>query len=77
MTHGPTPRAAKDGCNPRGETPVDGLKWSKVRSALGLSIRDMAEQTGINRGDLSKIERGIACPTPKQAARILALSRPA
>jgi hypothetical protein len=35
----------------------------------------MAELTGINRGDLSKIEHGQACPTPKQAARILALRR--
>jgi DNA-binding transcriptional regulator YiaG len=77
MTHGRGTRTAANGCNPRQATGIDGLQWSDIRKALGLSIRDMAEATGINRGDLSKIEHGRACPTPKQAARILALSRPA
>ncbi|HET7029138.1 MAG TPA: helix-turn-helix transcriptional regulator [Candidatus Limnocylindrales bacterium] len=36
-----------------------------------MSIRELAELTGINRGDLSKIENGIQAPTPDQARRIL------
>lgn len=75
-THEPTRRPSRQGCNPAGATDLRHLRWSDVRSTLGLSIRDMAEATGINRGDLSKIERGQLSPTPWQAARILALRRP-
>lgn len=76
ITHEPTRRRARDGCNPGEATDLGHLRWSDIRPALGLSIRDMAEATGINRGDLSKIERGQLSPTPWQAARILALRRP-
>lgn len=75
ITHGPTARPARNGCNPGDATSVRHLRWSDVREHLGLSIREMAEATGINRGDLSKIERGQACPTPYQAAQILALRK--
>lgn len=71
MTHEATPGLSANGCNPAGATP-DGLRhWSDARGLLGVSIREFAELAGINRGDLSKIENGIAAPTPDQARRIL------
>jgi transcriptional regulator with XRE-family HTH domain len=40
--------------------------------AVGLSIRDLAERTGINRGRLSIIERGVL-PTADEVRRIIAV----
>lgn len=71
ITHAAGSRSGANGCNPRGGTSVRGLKWSDLREAAGLSIRDFSNLTGINRGDLPKIERGQACPTPYQAIQIL------
>lgn len=71
MTHDATPRLSNHGCNPRAATPERLRHWSDARALLGVTIRGMAELTGINRGDLSKIENGIAAPTPDQARRIL------
>lgn len=45
--------------------------FRQLRRATGLSIRDLATRTGINRGRLSIIERGVM-PTPEEAARIVA-----
>jgi transcriptional regulator with XRE-family HTH domain len=47
--------------------------WGQLRARDGWSIRELAERTGINRGDLSKFERGRGCPTPDQARRLLAV----
>jgi DNA-binding transcriptional regulator YiaG len=71
MTHGAGARTSANGCNPRGTTLAKDLKWSDLRRQLALSIRDFSDLTGINRGDLSKIERGQACPTPFQATAIM------
>jgi transcriptional regulator with XRE-family HTH domain len=46
--------------------------WGKARAGRGWSIRELADRTGINRGDISKFERGRGCPTPDQARRLLA-----
>jgi len=43
----------------------------QIREAAGLSIRDVENLTGINRGRLSIIERGDP-PTDDEARRILA-----
>jgi transcriptional regulator with XRE-family HTH domain len=57
-------------------TPAATLKlrpgWGAIRATSGLSLRAFEARTGINRGELSRIERGLACPTPDQARRILA-----
>lgn len=45
--------------------------WRALRSERGYSLRELQDATGINRGDLSKIERGRLIPTPGQAAAIL------
>ena len=50
--------------------------FRQLRRASGLSIRALSERTGINRGRLSIIERGVL-PTPDEARRIIeALSGP-
>jgi predicted transcriptional regulator len=46
-------------------------EWGRPRGALGWSLRDLAEKTGINAGELSRIERGRSCPSRDQARRIL------
>jgi len=43
----------------------------QLRLAAGLTIREMERRTGINRGRLSIIERGVT-PTDEEAAAILA-----
>jgi transcriptional regulator with XRE-family HTH domain len=40
-----------------------------------MSLRDLEDLTGINRGDLSKIERGHG-PTPPQARRLILIFGP-
>ena len=48
----------------------------QVRLAAGLTIRELERRTGINRGRLSIIERGVS-PTDEESAAILAaLQRP-
>jgi transcriptional regulator with XRE-family HTH domain len=41
-----------------------------MREGVGLSIRDLELRTGINRGRLSIIERGVTA-SPDETARIL------
>jgi len=65
--HGPPSR-----CNAPQREPVAPLTaWGRPRGVAGWSLRELARRTGINPGELSKIERGLACPTPDQAWRIL------
>jgi transcriptional regulator with XRE-family HTH domain len=46
--------------------------WRELRKATGLTIRQLEELTGINRGELSRIEGSRTCPTPEQARKLLA-----
>lgn len=62
-----------NGCNPRQREPrAPETEWGAPRAATGWSIREFAERTGINRGDLSRIERGRMCPSREQARVLLA-----
>jgi predicted transcriptional regulator len=45
--------------------------WGRPRRALGWSLREMAERTGVGAPDLSRIDSGRAAPTPDQARAIL------
>lgn len=47
----------------------------KLRTAAGLSIRDLSEMTGINRGRLSIIERGVIATTEETALILDALTK--
>ena len=46
----------------------------QLRVAAGLTIRELERRTGLNRGRLSIIERGVT-PTDAEAAAILAALR--
>ena len=45
--------------------------WHDYRVKAGLSIRQLEEATGINRGEISRIEQRRSSPTPIQALRLL------
>jgi len=45
--------------------------WRKARVEAGVSLRGLEARTGINRGRLSMIERGLP-PSPTEASKILA-----
>lgn len=45
--------------------------WRQLRERRGLSIRELERRTGVNRGRLSMIERGLPA-SPDEAARIVA-----
>lgn len=48
----------------------------RMRTEAGVSIRDLEKRTGLNRGRLSIIERGVE-PTPDELRAIMAaLSQP-
>lgn len=44
--------------------------WRTARIEAGVSLRGLESRTGINRGRLSVIERGVP-PTPEEARKIL------
>ena len=46
----------------------------QIRMAAGLSLREVEKRTGINRGRLSIIERGVT-PTDEESTKILAALR--
>jgi hypothetical protein len=50
--------------------------WRQLRVDAGLSLRALETRTGINRGRLSMIERGLA-PSPDEALAILYALNPA
>lgn len=52
-----------------------GHAWSDERVALGLSIRDLERLSGVNRGDLSRIEGGRLIPTSEQWNAVMAALR--
>lgn len=45
--------------------------WRGMREVRGLSLRELEERIGLNRGLLSRIEHGFG-PTPDQARALLA-----
>jgi transcriptional regulator with XRE-family HTH domain len=44
--------------------------WRQMRTAKGISLRELEARTGINRGRLSVIERGLPA-SPGEAQKIL------
>jgi transcriptional regulator with XRE-family HTH domain len=47
----------------------DQVPWRELRTSARLSLRDLEARTGINRGRLSIIERGVQ-PTPDEERSI-------
>lgn len=56
-------------------SPRASASWRDRRIEAGLTIRQLEELSGLNRGLLSSIERGRACATPDQAEAILTVCR--
>lgn len=47
--------------------------WRKQRTAAGLSLREVARRSGLNRGTISRIERGWPATSAQAAALLRAL----
>ena len=54
------------------ETPAVGVRVRALREAMGLSLRDLAERSGVSAPMLSQVERGETSPTLAVAGRIAA-----
>jgi transcriptional regulator with XRE-family HTH domain len=54
------------------DTPAVGTRIRALREAMGLSLRDLAERSGVSAPMLSQVERGETSPTLAVAARIAA-----
>jgi XRE family transcriptional regulator, regulator of sulfur utilization len=52
------------------ETPAVGVRIRALREAMGLSLRDLADRSGVSAPMLSQVERGETSPTLAVAARI-------
>src|SRR5213592_466274 len=52
------------------ETPAVGIRVRALREAMGLSLRDLAERSGVSAPMLSQVERGETSPTLQVASRI-------
>jgi XRE family transcriptional regulator, regulator of sulfur utilization len=55
-----------------GDLPVVGSRIRALREAMDLSLRDLAERSGVSAPMLSQVERGTTSPTLAIAARIAA-----
>src|SRR3954465_11545365 len=53
-------------------TPAVGPRIRALRGAMGLSLRDLAERSGVSAPMLSQVERGETIPTLQIASRIAA-----
>ncbi len=65
-----TGASAAEGTSP--ETVAVGERVRQLREALGFSLRDLAERTGVSAPMLSQVERGETSPTLAVAGRIAA-----
>ena len=52
------------------EIPATGPRVKALREAMGLSLRDLAERSGVSAPMLSQVERGETSPTLSVAAKI-------
>ena len=65
ITYGPVAAVAS-------QTPPVGARVRALREAMGLSLRDLAERSGVSAPMLSQVERGETSPTLAIAERIAA-----
>src|SRR3954467_7709291 len=54
------------------DAPAVGVRIKALREAMGLSLRDLAERSGVSAPMLSQVERGETSPTLAVASRIAA-----
>ena len=67
-----TATATSDGARHDVAPAVRGARIRSLREAMGLSLRELAERTGVSAPMLSQVERGETSPTLAVAARIAA-----
>lgn len=48
-----------------------GFLWGPRRTALGMSLRELEEATGIYRGFLSRMENGVMIPTGGEFEKVM------
>lgn len=53
---------------------IEQMSWRQLRQQKGMSLRELERRTGINRGRLSVIERGLPA-SPAEAMTIVAVLR--
>ena len=64
--------SARNGTEPEAGTEALGARVRALREAMDLSLRDLAERSGVSAPMLSQVERGETSPTLAVAARIAA-----
>ncbi len=64
--------ATTKGSAPQAAVPTVGPRMRALREAMGLSLRDLAEHSGVSAPMLSQVERGETSPTLAVAAKIAA-----
>jgi transcriptional regulator with XRE-family HTH domain len=71
LTENAKPAAARSSVGPADPSNV-GLRVRALREAMGYSLRDLAERSGVSAPMLSQVERGETSPTIVVAAKIAA-----
>src|SRR5919106_4992995 len=64
--------SARNGTEPEAGTEALGARVKSLREAMDLSLRDLAERSGVSAPMLSQVERGETSPTLAVAGRIAA-----
>jgi transcriptional regulator with XRE-family HTH domain len=68
----PTPTKTQNGAAFPADAIAVGARVHSLREAMGLSLRDLAERSGVSAPMLSQVERGETSPTLAVAAKIAA-----
>lgn len=66
------PTTADTAVKPAAPAPAVGPRVKALREAMGLSLRDLSERSGVSAPMLSQVERGETSPTLASAAKIAA-----
>jgi transcriptional regulator with XRE-family HTH domain len=72
ITYGTVKIAAPDMANGEAAFAGVGARVKSLREAMGFSLRDLADRSGVSAPMLSQVERGATSPTLAVAARIAA-----
>jgi transcriptional regulator with XRE-family HTH domain len=70
MTHATTTKTSTETVAPADQPATVGPRIRALRDAMGFSLRDLAERSGVSAPMLSQVERGETSPTLAVAAKI-------
>jgi transcriptional regulator with XRE-family HTH domain len=68
----PLPETGADAASAAAAIPAAGARIRALRDAMGMSLRDLSERSGVSAPMLSQVERGETSPTLAVAAKIAA-----